>query len=594
MKRSLIIFSIITSFILCCAISHSCANTTTPPSGGPKDTIPPVLISVSPENNSTNFPLTDGKIQLLYNEYTIVKNASEIIVSPPSKKKPVTKIKNKYIVVSFNDTLQADKTYTIDFGNTLVDNNEGNVAPRFVYTFSTGDVIDSMYVTGTVTDSKTLQPVKNLLVALYSDMSDSACFNVMPDAATKSDDWGFFLIRNVKPIPYQLIGFSDTDNDYKYDPNSDQIAFVDTLIIPRKVVNDSVYELGSFIIKDTARCKARESMYNITLFKELQSVQYLQNSGRIEEKVGFLKFSAADVIIKNFEIVGVKDSLIITQMNDTKDSMLFWINSKNRMEDSLLIRLTYMATDSIGNLVDSTTNLSLAIPDDVKKAMKEKANAAPDTTFNLSINISDETMEQDGATVTLDYPALAVSADSIRILAKNPKGQTDTLSCSLERDSTDIRRYIIHQDDAMKEGYEYELQIPAGAFVNLKGLPNNPSSSKYQIPKSDNLSILTIVAQDVQTRYIIELMDNKMSKVYRKYVIDSDKSLLFPYLKAGSYSLRITEDKNNNGIFDAGNFMMKRQPEKVLFYEVTPGNQTFEIPEKMDIEQEINLKEMFE
>ena len=209
--------------------SHSCANTTAAPSGGPKDSIPPVLLSVVPKANSVNVSPIEAKVSLTFNEYTVVKTATDITVSPPTKRRPTSKIKGKSLVISFLDTLNENTTYTIDFGNAVADNNEGNIAPKYVYTFSTGHDIDSMYLTGTVVDCEKLTPVKGVLVSLYEDLSDSACINNLPIAAAKTDDWGFFSIRNIKPRNYQIYAYTDADNDYKYLPGEDYIAFHDTL-----------------------------------------------------------------------------------------------------------------------------------------------------------------------------------------------------------------------------------------------------------------------------------------------------------------------------------------------------------------------------
>ena len=147
-RNTLITAILIVSTALCCSLAHSCANTKASPTGGPKDTIPPVLIGLSPAWGDTAFPVTGGTVRLKFNEYTVVKDASGILLSPPQKKKPKAKVKGKEVVVTFQDTLLPNTTYTIDFGNGLADNNEGNIFPKFVYAFSTGDTLDSMYKIG--------------------------------------------------------------------------------------------------------------------------------------------------------------------------------------------------------------------------------------------------------------------------------------------------------------------------------------------------------------------------------------------------------------------------------------------------------------
>ena len=380
MKRTTATAIILALFTACLALSHSCANTTTPPSGGPKDTIPPVLVKLTPGDGTTNFPLADGKVTLLYNEYTVVKTAGDILLSPPTRRRPNAKVKGKNIVVSLQDTLRPNQTYTLDFGQALADNNEGNLAPRLVYTFSTGDSIDSLYLTGKLIDSRTLAPVKGALVTAYVDQADSACFNTLPDAAVKTDDWGFFVLRNLRDTVYRIYAYSDKDNDYKYNPDEDEVAFLDSLFQPTEKVSDSTYELRPFLMKDTLACSAREAMIQLLMFKELQSVQYLQNSGRVTERQGFLKFSAADVQINSLEFVGIDSSAIILQYNQTRDSIDFWVNTDYKLDDSLLIRLNYMKTDSTGVLAPCEENLSLAVKKDENQQPRDK-DQKPDTTF---------------------------------------------------------------------------------------------------------------------------------------------------------------------------------------------------------------------
>lgn len=593
MKRITATAVLLALFVACLAFSHSCANTTTPPSGGPKDTIPPVLLKVTPESGSTGFPVTDGKVTLLYNEYTVVKTASDIQLSPPTKRRPTAKIKGKNIVVSFSDTLRENQTYTLDFGQALADNNEGNLAPRMVYTFSTGDSIDSLYLTGTVIDSRTLAPVKGALVAAFTDLTDSACFNVMPDAVVKTDDWGFFSLRNIRDTTFRIYAYSNKSGTYKYDPDQDEVAFLDSVYRPTAVVNDSIYELKSFLMTDTLKCKARESMITLLLFKELQSVQYLQNSGRRTEKQGFLKFSAADVQINSLEFVGIDSNAVILQYNRTRDSLDFWINVDYRLDDSLLVRLNYMKTDSTGVLSPFDESLSLAVKPDEGQIAKPKDKKQRDTTFKLTVKAKDETVEQLGVQIESDLPVTRIVRDSIRLTETNPKGQVSVKSFSFRQDSLDIRHYILMPDDKLIKGYDYELTLPQGTFFNLDKLPNEAATAKFKVPQAESLSLLQVVLTDVDGHYIVDLTDDKGGAVVRSYVVNSDRTLEFPYLKAGKYMIRIASDQNVNGLSDTGNLLEHRQPEPVRFFESQPGNKILEIPESAEIEQHINIKEMF-
>ena len=583
---------LLAGLMCCCLLSRSCANTTTPPGGGPKDTIPPVLVKVIPDQYATGFPLVKGKVTLQFDEYTVIKNSSDIFLSPPTKKKPLSAVKGKGIVVTMQDTLQPDRTYTIDFGQALADNNEGNLAPRYVYTFSTGDVIDSMYFTGSIVDCQTLKPAAKMLVAAYTDLSDSACFNVFPDAASRSDDWGFFTLRNIKPAEYRIIAFTDEDGDSKYNPDADNVAFLDTLFTPTAVVNDSIYELRGFNMKDTAKCAARVPMITLSAFKELQSVQYLQNYGRLNEKFGFLKFSAANVDIRNLEFYGIDSTDVLLQYNPSRDSINFWITSRYRLDDSLLVRIDYMKTDSTGVLAEFSEAVAMAMPTDTNILKKIKEHEK-DTTFKLKATSTNETVEQEGIILESEDPILEFVLDSLRFTETNPKNQTEDKQVIFTRDTAEIRRFVIRPDCELQIGYDYKLIIPQGTFVNMYGLPNVREEIKIALPNDENLSSLALNVTGADMRYIVELLDEKMSQTFRRFTINADGKLNCPYLKAGKYAIRITQDRNGNGIFDVGNLLERRQPEVVKVFTFENGDNLIEILERTDLEQDINLKELF-
>lgn len=613
MKRTATVTLSLLLFAACCTLSRSCANTTTPPQGGPKDTIPPVLISTTPQQNSTMVPTFGTKILLLFDEYTVVKTATDIVLSPPTKRRPTAKVKGKNIVVTLPDTLKENRTYTIDFGQALADNNEGNPAARFVYAFSTGETVDSLYFTGTVTDSQTLKPVKGATVAIYSDLSDSACFKIVPDALARTDDWGFFTIRNIRPDTFRVFAFTDEDADYKYSPDTDQIAFCDSVFVPYAVVRDSneVFEFRNFNMKDTLKCKARHSMVTMAMFKELQSVQYLQNSGRKSDKCGFLKFSAGDVQINRLEFLGIDSSAVIIQYSPYRDSLDFWINVDHKLDDSLLIRLNYMKTDSTGNLVPFDENLSLAVmknpadeaPAMAKESKKEKDSGKADvkkkekdTVFVLTEKVANETVEDEGFYIESELPVITAYQDSIVFIETNPKGQTSRKKFTFKQDSSIIRRYHVLPTDKLIKGYDYKVTFPQGTFINLDRLPNQKKEVSFKIPQDENLCSIKLNMTGVKGAFIVEIVDEKASNALRTFHISKDTTLNVPYVKAGRYKVRLTQDGNGNGMADTGNLLAHRQPELVKFYErgEGPESQILELEEGFDIEQDIDVKKLFE
>ena len=223
--------------------SHSCANTTTPPSGGPKDTIPPVITKVYPLLGQTNVPTKKTKLKIEFNEYVVVKDPKSLYLSPPLEKSPKFKLQGKAVVVYFENDLDSNKTYTLDVTNAIADNNEGNMFPGYTLVFSTGDRIDSMMVTGIVQDCNTLNPIKGATVMLYKDHADSALFLKRPDAAVKTDDWGFFCMRNIQDTLYRMYAIIDDNNNNMYEAENERVAFIDTLVRPVNRVQDSLPEL---------------------------------------------------------------------------------------------------------------------------------------------------------------------------------------------------------------------------------------------------------------------------------------------------------------------------------------------------------------
>ncbi|MBO7268664.1 MAG: Ig-like domain-containing protein, partial [Bacteroidales bacterium] len=194
--------------------TSSCASTKAAPSGGPKDTIPPVVVAAKPLENSVNFPLEEGEIYITFNEYVQLKDAfKNILLSPPQKKAVKTRIKGKGFVVTFPEPLDTNQTYSLNFGNAIVDNNESNPLYGYAYSFSTGDTVDSLMFSGKVVDAETLFPIENATVALYLNAKDSTVMNELPKAVAKTDKWGYFTIRNIKAAAYDIFAFTDDNNN---------------------------------------------------------------------------------------------------------------------------------------------------------------------------------------------------------------------------------------------------------------------------------------------------------------------------------------------------------------------------------------------
>lgn len=573
--------------------SHSCANTTTPPTGGPKDTIPPVITKIYPVLNQVNVPTKKTKLEIVFDEYVKVKDPKSLFLSPPLEKSPKFKIKGKGVVVYFESDLDSNKTYTLDLTNAIADNNEGNMYPGFTLVFSTGSVIDSMMVTGLVQDCNSLKPLKGATVMLYKDHADSALFLKRPDAAVKTDEWGFFCLRNIQDTVYRMYAIIDENNNNKYEPESEKVAFIDTLIRPITVVVDSLPELQKYEMTDTLNCLARKTEFELNVFKEKPSKQMIVNKERVGDRTAYITFMAPYAQIDSIWVRGVAPENLITQFNIVQDSLEIWVNDPKPQPDTMFLNVRYMKTDTLGMLNPFTEEIKLLKPKKTTGKTSSRDIKKEDTLAVFTLEAKPETVEQYGFVMEFKYPLVESAFDSLVFRSVNPRQQESIGKYTVTQDSLNLRKYTVTPSEKLQPGYEYFLKVPHRKFKDINGFYNDSTEVKVSLPKDDKLSTMFLVLSNVKNKYIVDLLNEKRDKVLRSYIVDSDQTLTFPYLKASKYSIRITEDLNRNGIVDTGILLEKKQPEKVRFYKLEDGTFLIDIPEMSEIEQTLDVAEMF-
>ena len=573
--------------------SHSCANTTTPPTGGPKDTIPPVITKIFPELNQVNVPTKKTKLEIVFDEYVKVKDPKSLFLSPPLEKSPKFKIKGKGVVVYFESDLDSNKTYTLDLTNAIADNNEGNMYPGFTLVFSTGNVIDTMMVTGLVQDCNSLKPLMGATVMLYKDHADSALFLKRPDAAVKTDEWGFFCLRNIQDTIYRMYAVIDENNNNKYDPESEKVAFIDTLVRPVTVVVDSLPELQKYDMKDTLNCLARKTEFELNVFKEKPSKQMIVNKERVGDRTAYITFMAPYAQIDSIWVRGVAPENLITQFNIVRDSLEIWVNDPKPQPDTMFLNVRYMKTDTLGMLNPFTEEIKLLKPKKTTGKTSSRDIKKEDTLAVFTLEAKPETVEQYGFVMEFKYPLVESAFDSLVFKSINPRQQESIGKYTVVQDSLNLRKYTVTPSEKLQPGYEYFLKVPHRKFKDINGFYNDSTEVKVSLPKDDKLSTMLLVLTNVKNKYIVDLLNEKRDKVLRSYIVDSDQTLTFPYLKASKYSIRITEDLNRNGIVDTGILLEKKQPEKVRFYKLEDGTFLIDIPEMSEIEQTLDVAEMF-
>lgn len=573
---------------------HSCANTTEAPSGGLKDTIPPYIIDITPLPGTTNVPTHEAKFVFKFNEYVNIKTASNIFLSPPQQKPLKARMKGKELIVTTEEDLNPNTTYTITFTDAIADVNEQNMFAGYTYVFSTGDKIDSMLLTGTVLDCNTLSPIKNATVLLHKSQRDSAIFDTRPYAAAKTDDWGFFTLPFIQDTLYRLYAIKDSNNDNILQPDTELVGFIDSLIRPVQVAHDTVKEMLKYDMLDTLNCLARNSEYEIVLFKEVPSKQFIMNKERISERAAYITFTAHDAIIEKLNVDGYRDNQIITQFNLERDSLEIWLNSRRPFPDTMKVSIDYYKTDSLGDLALTNEQFKLNLSNEKKTFSKRSRRDINknDTTCVINLTANPKMVEQNGFLLEFSYPIIQESFDEMKLISINPRQVEEIVKTTVERDSLNLRRYIIRPETAMQVGYEYTLKLPHRGFRDINGYYSDSTEVTCSLPTDDKLSTLTTEVVGVDRKIIIDLLLGEKTEVIRSYIVEKDQSLRFPYLNTGKYRIRITEDKNRNSLVDTGSILLRRQPERVKFYEVN-GERSIEVPSGSEVQQTIDISTIF-
>lgn len=596
-------------FAMFFALPQGCANTTAAPAGGPKDTIPPLLTATIPDVNQANVPVTLKRIELQFNEYVKIVDAKKnIMLSPPPEKNPTVRTKGKGIVVELHSELKPNTTYSMYFGNAIQDNNEGNPFPVFALSFSTGSQVDSLMYSGLVVDASTLLPVENATVMLHINPSDTTLSKTLPVAATRTDAYGYFVLRNLKDTLYSLFAITDQNNNYRYEQtDGDLVGFLDTLIRPVKRMFTYAPEIQPYFLTDTAGLLRRPIETNVFLFKENSSRQFLRSYKRIQPRALELKFGAPNPVIISAAIPGMDSTHIVRQHNYRRDSLIWWLAAPS-VPDTVQLYLTYIATDDSLNILKPRTDTLKFNPyvdekakeqekqdlDNLGRNRSDRQQTPPSVkqqkeTMDLKVSAVPEKIPEDG--VLVQFPSLPVNPDFNLAQMTRITSQEDTVKVlfTVRPDSLDLCLYRIFPDTYL-EGTQYTFLIPSDAFTDIYGLPNDSLETQFKTLLSEDFGALCLQVQNVPSPIILDLMNESRNQILGTRRIVSDTTVSFPYLKAGKYTIRVTEDLNGNGFWDTGSLVGKKQAERVRMFRLPGGGQIIELSEKMELTQTILIE----
>ncbi len=542
-----IIFTVLSLFIV-----SGCAKRAGGPSGGPNDSIPPVLVNANPKLNSINFD--SEEIRLTFDEYIKLDNVQDqLIISPPIEKnayeiKPLSGVTKK-VFLKFIDTLDINTTYTINFGNSIKDNNEGNTLTFFNYTFSTGETIDSLYIKGNISDAYDIATDEYVSIHLYridSTLNDSIIFNKLPTYISNSLDSTSYTFKNIKEGKYHIVAIKDVDNNYFFDPFYDKIGFIDSLITLPK-----------------------DSIIDFKLFKEETELIWDKPHFLNSEKIGFGYYGKLD-----FNRLAIDSNL--------PDSVDYTF-TKEIEKDTIYLWLTRNSFDSLNfNLIEKDTTKLTTVKFDRKR----------DTLID-SLSITAKTANiihlRESFKLSSNIPIKKIEDSLINIRDIDSISVPFATSLNDNLDEIDIKFDVSPSDN-------YRIFILPEAINDIKGVSNDTLEFNLTSQSLEDYgNIFLDVIRNTQSTFILQLI-NSDGDIIRKYNdVNQNTTYNFEYIRPGEYTFRLIEDLNKNNIWDTGSYLQRVRPEPVYYFpselEVRANwdlNETFDLNIKQSVNDSIN------
>ena len=555
--------------LLLALIVVSCANRAAGPTGGLKDTIPPVVVRSVPLDGTVNY--RKKEIQVFFNEnITLDKVTENVVISPPQKTQAVVKGNGKLLTVNLQDELLDSTTYSILFGNAVVDLNEKNPLKNLTFSFATGAEIDTLQVSGRLINAENLEPLPGIVVGVHSNLNDSSIKSNQFVRIAKTDDEGMFTIRNIKAGKYRLYGLKDQSRDYIYQPG-EEIAFHDSIIIPEvniKQQTDTLWKDSVTIdtIRHSTRLNYLPGDITLKLFKENKDRQYLVKSERPDKKHFRLIFNEKqerlpELTPLNFD----KNASFLIQANQDKDSLVYWIpDTAVYKMDTLSVSVNYLKTDSLYQLVPFTDTLNLVArkPAKTTKSKAKEAEVVSIPALNVKTNLSATFDLYREIYFDFEEPLDTIFSERIKLFQKV---DTTFKELNFEWRMKDSIYRTFSLKYPWKPEVSYELRIDSAAFQSIYGKVNKSVETAFKIKSLDEYSALKIILQNYDSLAMIQILDTKESVVMTAKA--TSKGTRFEYLKPGDYFVRLYIDENKNGLWDPGDLSSKKQPEQVYYFQ---------------------------
>jgi hypothetical protein len=556
---------------------HSCANVASP-TGGLYDEAPPKMLRAKPDFNALN--VTPKKIQIEFDENVkIEKPLEKIIITPPQKNMPTISSVGRKVVVELNDTLQPSTTYTIDFTDAIADNNEGNPLENFSLSFSTGNELDTLAVSGTVLAADNLEPAQGIYVGIHSNLNDTAFTKTIFDRISRTDSRGRFTVKGMKEGKYHIFALDDKNRDYKYDNPQETIAFLDSIIVPSTAPafrQDTVFNPKDSTkidtIKDVHYTKFLPDNIILRSFATEFQRKYLQKTER-PERHQLNIFFGAPTNMPSFSLLnpdlGDDDSWYKLERSEKNDSLKFWITDSTVYKvDSISMSINYLRTDSLNKDYIATDTLLFIYKapkeEKKKKSKKEDEKEKEEIRFlSLTCNVQATFDIFNPIHIEFEQPVMDFDSTKIKLTAEKDSLFLPT-PYTLVPDTLNPRKFtILKKWDA---GQKYKLAVDSADFHGYYGLWNNKLDQPFTIKKLEEYGNLMIYITGLPPgkKAYVELL-NKQDKPFRKAEVKNNAAKFQDLLPTEFYA-RLFIDENEDGKWTPGDYELHRQPETVYYF----------------------------
>jgi hypothetical protein len=492
-----------------------------PPQGGPRDLTPPKLVKAVPANKTRNFAAKE--IDLQFDEFIKLTNQyQEISMSPAMEKAPEYNSNKRDLKIKFKDTLQKNTTYVINFGKSIQDVNESNVLKNFTYVFSTGPHIDSLSVTGSVTNTVTQEKEKDVTVMLFPVKQDTLFGKKKPSVYATTDSSGNFSLNNLHENDYRIYALKEASPNKIFDNDQELIAF----------------------LKNPIHLKSDTSNIQLNLFKQLPE------KFRFSEK----RFDTDGKMVFVFNKALNKPSMKIIYPADlNKQKQVEFSKTK----DTASVYLHNMNFDSIRVVVFDNNK-----PVDTTSLLKAKKESFQ-RTLTFKYNINGSNLLKPGTDLILTASLPVENFDNSRVTLNEDSTAVAVSDYTIQKDTGNFKKFALKY--RWRQGSKYEIILNENAFTSIYGDKNKRIPKKFQVDKTENYSSLTVkvnVPPDTSKAYVVELL-NEQKVVLQSNPIRSSTSVVYNNYMTGKYLIRVIYDENRNGRWDSGNVRQKRQPENI-------------------------------